>query len=88
MAFKGAVELKYHLLQEELVGEGRTTRKIRGILKCQNFLSVRPLYLKSISPHITGELYPNRFVLKEFNLEIASERHLWAIWVISAIIRM
>jgi hypothetical protein len=37
MAFTGAVELKYHLLQRELVGEGRTTRKILVILNARIF---------------------------------------------------
>ena len=68
--------------------EGEDIEKNSGHPKMPEFFECPTIVPENISPHITGELYPNRFVLKEFNLEIASERHLWAVWVISAIIRM
>ena len=37
MAVKGAVELKYHLLQRELVGKGRTDEKNSGHPKMPEF---------------------------------------------------
>ena len=88
MAVKGAVE-EVSSSSGGTGGEGEDNEKNSGHPKMPEFFDVsESLCLKRISPHITGEIYPNRFVLKEFNLEIASERHLWAIWVISAIIRM
>jgi len=88
LAVMGAVEGYIIFFSGNWWGRGGRREKFWSSQMPEFFDVSESLCLKRISPHITGELYPNRFVLKEFNLEIASERHLWAIWVISAIIRM
>ena len=86
LAVMGAVEGYIIFFSGNWWGRGGRREKFWSSQMPEFFDVSESLCLKRISPHITGELYPNRFVLKEFNLEIASERNLWAIWAIYAVI--